>query len=150
MAVKVRDARVLSLALLGGALTLTLASSGLAQGLLPRLEPAVLGAWSPAMLTVALLLACPRRRRTDLVPWAITVSLAAVAGRRLLIGGPVLEGLAPACLLPMGVQALSELDRVRASLRRPRHDAFTLQLGRGRRSHRQSPPSAARPHSAAS
>lgn len=139
MAVKVKDARALSGMLLGGALTVTLVSSGVLHGVLPRLQPAVLGAWSPAILTIALLLAYPRQRRTDLVPWAVAVSIAAVAGRRLLIGGSPLEGLASACLLPLAIQALSELDQVRASLRQPRQQAFTFRVGRDRRSRRQAP-----------
>ena len=139
MAVKVKHARAWSGTLLGGALILTLVSSGALHDVVPRLQPAVLGAWSPAILTIALLLACPRRRRTDLVPWAVAVSLAAVAGRRLLIGGSPLEGLASACLLPLAIQALTEFDRVRASLRQPHQQTFTLRVGRDRRSRRHAP-----------
>ena len=137
MTAKVQDARMATFVMLGISLIVTFLSSGVAHSLLPRLDLVTIGVWAPAFLTIALLLACSRRRRSDLVPWAIALSLAAMTGRRCLLGDTALEGWASAGLSPLIIQALSELNRVRSCLRQPRQEAFTLASGRDRR---RSPP----------
>ena len=82
---------------------------------------------APAVLTLALYLAFPGYRRSDLIAIAIAAALLAWLGSGLLLAEPLaVSGLAVALLGPALVHLLSHVEAFRAAERQPGDAAFQL------------------------
>lgn len=95
---------------------------GAGFGVVGQLSP-----FMPAGLTLALYVAFPKRRRSDLLGLAIAAELLVRVGRALLQVEPIsVSGFSGVLIGPALVHGLSHVEALRAAARRPRAEAFQL------------------------